>query len=59
MRHDRLTVLTAIMTALDDPDFAAWLESTGNEVHPANAVDTAAAVIAMTAFYDQFKHLLN
>lgn len=50
---------TAIMTALDDPDFAAWLESTGNEVHPANAADTAATVAAMTAFYDQFQHLLN
>ena len=55
----KVTLETAIMTALDDPDFTAWLESTGNEVHPANAVETAAAVTAMTAFYDQFKHLLN
>lgn len=55
----KATLEAAIMAALHDPDFTEWLAATGNEVHPASAADTAAAVTAMTEFYDQFKHLLN
>lgn len=55
----KTTLETAIMAALQDPDFAAWLADSGNEVHPADAAETVASVAAMTAFYDQFKQLLN
>ena len=49
----------AMLAAIEDPDFQGWLESTGNEVHPANAADTAQAVTDMTEFYEQFRELLE
>ena len=49
----------ALLTAMEDGDFQAWLEDTGNEVHPANAAETTMAVAEMTHFYDQFKTLLD
>ena len=49
----------ALLAAVEDAEFKAWLESTGNEAHPANAAETAAAVLEMTEFYDQFKQLLD
>ena len=55
----RATLESALMAAMGDASFKQWLESTGNEVHPANAADTAVAVAEMTEFYDQFKDLLD
>lgn len=49
----------ALLAAMDDVDFRSWLESTGNEAHPANAAETKAAVQEMTEFYDRFKQLLD
>ena len=49
----------AVLEAIEDVDFQSWLESTGNEAHPANAAETAAAVAEMTEFYDQFRQLLD
>ncbi len=49
----------ALLAAMEDRNFKAWLEDTGNEVHPANATETAMAVAEMTQFYDQFKSLLD
>lgn len=49
----------ALLAAMEDGEFQAWLEDTGNEVHPANAVETATAVAEMTHFYNQFKTLLD
>ena len=50
---------TAMMAAIEDPDFQDWLEATANEVHPADAGETATAVAEMTEFYEQFKELLD
>lgn len=49
----------ALLSAMADADFEAWLEHTGNEVQPAGASETAASVTKMTQFYDQFKQLLG
>lgn len=49
----------AMMAAIEDPDFTGWLEATGNDVDPADAAETAAAVAEMTAFYEQFRALLE
>jgi len=49
----------ALLGAMQDADFQSWLKSTGNEAHPASATETAAAVVEMTEFYDQFKQLLD
>ena len=49
----------ALLAAMDDGKFTAWLDDTGNEVQPANAAETAMAVAEMTRFYDQFKSLLD
>ena len=49
----------AVLEAIDDADFQSWLESTGNEAHPANSAATAAAVVEMTEFYDKFQQLLD
>ncbi len=49
----------AMMAAIEDPDFQRWLESTGNEVDPADAAETAGAVAEMTDFYEQFRALLE
>lgn len=57
---DRKTLLeSALVAAMQDADFLAWLDETDNEVHPANAAETEAAVADMSAFYDRFKSLLN
>ena len=55
----RATLEKAMMAAIDDPAFRRWLETTGNEVHPADAAETAAAFADMTAFYEQFRELLE
>lgn len=55
----KVALEAALALALEDADFAAWLQSTDNEVHPANAAETAIAVAEMTQFYDQFKALLE
>lgn len=49
----------ALLAAMDDADFQSWLQSTGNEAHPANGAQTAAALQQMTEFYDRFKPLLD
>lgn len=55
----RATLESAMLAAMEDPDFGRWLESTGNEVHPAGADETAATVADMTQFYEQFKAMLE
>jgi tripartite-type tricarboxylate transporter receptor subunit TctC len=50
---------TALLEAMEDTDFQTWLQSTGNEAHPADAVQTRATVLEMTEFYDRFKQLLD
>jgi tripartite-type tricarboxylate transporter receptor subunit TctC len=55
----RAVLETALLAALEDPDFEAWLASTGNEVQPASARDTAAAVVNMSDFYEEFKQFLD
>jgi tripartite-type tricarboxylate transporter receptor subunit TctC len=49
----------ALLAALADPGFLAWLEATGNEVKPAGAAATEAAVREMAAFYEAFKPYLD
>lgn len=49
----------ALLAAMEDGRFTAWLEETGNEVQPADAAQTTMAVAEMTRFYDQFKSLLD
>ena len=53
------TLETAILSALEDPEFKAWLEATGNDVYIANAEQTAQAISEMSAFYDRFKEYLD
>ena len=55
----RSTLEQAMLSALDDQDFKAWLDATGNDVYPANAVDTKTAVDEMSSFYDKFKEFLD
>jgi tripartite-type tricarboxylate transporter receptor subunit TctC len=55
----RSTLEQAMLYALDDQDFKAWLDATGNDVYPANAVDTKTAVDEMSSFYDKFKEFLD
>lgn len=49
----------ALLAAMEDGRFTAWLEETGNEVQPADATETAMTVAEMTRFYDQFKSMLD
>jgi len=53
------TLERALLAALEDPGFEAWLSNTGNDVSPAGAAATREAVGAMTAFYDQFAGYLD
>lgn len=55
----RNTLEQAMLSALSDEDFKAWLDATGNDVYPANSVDTMTAVGEMSAFYDKFKEFLD
>ena len=55
----KTTLESALLAALSDPGFRAWLRATGNDVQPAGASDTAAQVAAMTEFYERFKDLLD
>jgi len=55
----RVTLERALLAALADPEFAAWLAATGNSVSPAGAAETRAAVAAMAGFYEAFAPLLN
>lgn len=55
----RQTLEAALLAALADPGFTAWLKASGNELSPAGAEATAQAVRDMSAFYESFKHLLN
>jgi tripartite-type tricarboxylate transporter receptor subunit TctC len=49
----------ALLAALEEPEFVAWLAATGNTVNPAGADATEAAVRDMAQFYEQFKPLLD
>jgi tripartite-type tricarboxylate transporter receptor subunit TctC len=55
----RQTLETALLAALEDPGFTAWLEASGNEVSPAGSRASAQAVREMSTFYESFKHHLN
>ncbi len=57
---DRKALLEgALIAAMADPGFLAWLADTDNEAHPADAAETAAAVAEMSRFYEQFRELLD
>jgi len=49
----------ALLAAMADPEFKAWLDQTGNEAHPAGAAETASAVAEMGVFYEKFKTSLD
>jgi tripartite-type tricarboxylate transporter receptor subunit TctC len=49
----------AMMDALNDPQFEAWLESTGNDATPMNSIETTNSVKDMMVFYDKFKQFLE
>jgi tripartite-type tricarboxylate transporter receptor subunit TctC len=49
----------AILSALEDAEFKAWLEATGNDVYIANSEETALSISNMSAFYDKFKQYLD
>ncbi len=53
------TLEKAMMDALNDPEFKAWLESTGNDATPMNSVETTNSVKEMMVFYDKFKQFLE
>lgn len=53
------TLEQAMMNALNDADFKAWLVSTGNDAFPVNSAGTTVSVKEMTAFYDKFKQFLE
>lgn len=53
------TLEQAMMSALNDADFQAWLESTGNDSFPVDSTGTTSAVQEMAAFYDKFKQFLD
>ncbi|MDH3431066.1 MAG: tripartite tricarboxylate transporter substrate binding protein [Gammaproteobacteria bacterium] len=55
----RIMLEEALLASMQDQEFRVWLETTGNDVHPAGAAETEAAVSEMTQFYDQFKQLLD
>ena len=50
---------TAILSALDDPEFKTWLDATGNDVYIENAEQTALSISEMSSFYDKFKQYLE
>jgi tripartite-type tricarboxylate transporter receptor subunit TctC len=53
------TLEKAMMDALNDPQFKAWLESTGNDATPMNSIETTNSVNDMMFFYDKFKQFLE
>ncbi|NIN36676.1 MAG: hypothetical protein GTO60_16915, partial [Gammaproteobacteria bacterium] len=55
----KATLEAAILSALDDPEFKAWLDATGNDVFIANAEQTTQSISEMSAFYDKFKQYLD
>jgi tripartite-type tricarboxylate transporter receptor subunit TctC len=55
----KTTLESALLAALSDADFRAWLRETDNDVQPAGAAATEAHVDAMTEFYERFKELLD
>ncbi len=55
----KATLEQAMLNALNDADFKAWLESTGNDSFPVNSAGTTASVKEMTLFYDKFKEFLD
>jgi tripartite-type tricarboxylate transporter receptor subunit TctC len=57
---DIKTILeTAMLAAMDDPEFKAWLQQTGNDVHPAGAEETTQAIGDMAAFYERFRSSID
>jgi tripartite-type tricarboxylate transporter receptor subunit TctC len=55
----RTTLEQALLAAMMDADFEAWLAESGNDVYPAGVNDTERAVTEMTQFYDQYKSVLD
>jgi len=55
----KLILENALLAAMADPEFKSWLDQTGNEAHPAGAVETANAVADMELFYEKFKTSLD
>ena len=53
------TLEQAILSALADPEFKVWLESTGNDVYPAGSLATTESVNDMSSFYEKFKEYLE
>ena len=53
------TLEQATLSALADPEFKTWLDSTGNDVYPAGASETAQSVGELSAFYDKFKEFVE
>jgi tripartite-type tricarboxylate transporter receptor subunit TctC len=51
----RDTLEQAVLSALADPEFKKWLETTGNDVYPANARETTRSLADMTQFYQNFR----
>jgi tripartite-type tricarboxylate transporter receptor subunit TctC len=55
----RATLETALLAAMDDPEFKEWLQQTGNAVQPTGSAETATAVGEMSEFYENYKKFLN
>ena len=49
----------AILAALADPEFKAWLKSTGNEVTAAGADATTQSLTVMSEFYKNYKEFFK
>lgn len=57
---DRKQIIeNAILAALNDPEFKKWLESSGNDVFPAGADETARSLNEISVFYDKYKQYLQ
>ncbi len=55
----RNTLEQALLAAMTDAEFTAWLAASGNKIYPAGVNDTERAVAEMTQFYDQYKSVLD
>jgi len=55
----KLILENALLAAMADPEFKSWLDQTGNEAHPAGAVETVNAVADMELYYEKFKNSLD
>ena len=49
----------AFLSAMADPEFIKWLQSTGNEASPADGKTTAVTVSGLIAFYKNFMSILK